>query len=163
MAGFEATAIRESAMTAKRHLVELTREQRTELEKIVRTGERKAFPRRRAQIWLQADQGPHGPGRTDAAIAERLGVGVSTVERARRAFAGQGPEAGLRTAPMDHPRTPRRLDGKGEAHLVTLACGPPPTGFAQWTGQLLAEALVAQGVVEAISATTVNHTLKKTR
>ena len=61
MAGLDATAIGEPAMTAKRHLVALTREQRRELEAIVRTGARKAFPRRRAQIWLQADQGPHGP------------------------------------------------------------------------------------------------------
>ena len=38
---------------------------------------------------------------------------------------------------------------------LTLACGSPP-GFAQWTGQLLAEALVADGVVETISAATVN-------
>ena len=150
-------------MTAKRHIVALSQAQRTELETIVHTGQRKAFPRRRAQIWLQADQGTHGPGLADAAIAERLGVGVSTVERARRAFVQQGAVAGLQTAPMDHPRTPRRLDGQGEARLVALACGKPPPGFAQWTGQLLAEALVAEGVVETISATTVNHTLKKTR
>ena len=90
-------------------------------------------------------------------------MGVSTVERARRAFAQQGAVAGLRTAPMDHARTPRRLDGQGEARLVALACGKPPPGFAQWTGRLLAEALVAEGVVETISATTVNATLKKTR
>ena len=55
------------------------------------------------------------------------------------------------------------LDGAGEARLVALACGSPPPGFAQWTGPLLAEALVAEGVVETISATTVNVTLKKTR
>ena len=111
--GVEAIVVREPTMTAKRHIVALTREQRRELEGMVHTGARKAFARRRAQIWLQADQGPHGPGLADAAIGERLGVGVSTVERARRAFAQQGAEAGLRTAPMDHPRTPRRLDGQG--------------------------------------------------
>ena len=156
------TIVGEPAMTAKRHLVELTRDQRRELEGIVQTGARKAFARRRAQIWLQADQGLHGPGLADAAIAERLGVGVSTVERARRAWVAQGLAAGLRTAPMDHARTPRRLDGQGEARLVARACGKPPPGFARWTGRLLTEALMAEGVVETISATTVNHTLKKT-
>ena len=91
-----------------------------------------------------------------------LDLSVRTVERARRDWADRG-LAGLQTAPMDHPRNPRILDGEGEARLVALACSPPPPGFAQWTGQLLAEALVAEGVVATISATTVNVTLKKTR
>ena len=149
-------------MPAKRHIVALTPAQRADLKQIVHTGARKAFARRRAQIWLLADQGPHGPGRTDRAVAELLGLGTATVERARRDWAARGLDA-LQTAPMDHPRNPRILDGAGEARLVALACGSPPPGFAQWTGQLLAEALVAEGVVETISATTVNVTLKKTR
>ena len=149
-------------MPAKRHHVELSAAQRRELNKVVRTGAHKAFARRRAQIWLQADRGPHGPGRADAVIAEGLDVSVRTVERARRDWVARG-LAGLQTAPMDHPRNPLRLDGAGEARLVALACGRPPPGFAKWTGQLLAEALVAEGVVETISATTVNVTLKKTR
>ena len=149
-------------MPAKCHHVELTPAHRRELDKVVRTGTRPAFARRRAQIWLQADQGPHGPGRPDAAIAEGLDLSVRTVERARRDWADRG-LAGLQTAPMDHPRNPRILDGEGEARLVALACSPPPPGFAKWTGQLLAEALVAEGVVATISATTVNVTLKKTR
>ena len=147
-------------MSAKQHLVELTAAQRRELETLVRTGAHKAFARRRAQIWLQADQGAHGPGRTDAVIAEGLDLSVRTVERARRDWAARG-LAGLQTAPMDHPRNPRILDGAGEARLVALACGKPPPGFAKWTGQLLAEALMAEGVVETISATTVNVVLKK--
>ena len=150
-------------MPAKRYLVTLTTEQRKSLEAVVHTGARKAFPRRRAQIWLQVDQGPEGPGLTDQQVAERLAVGRRTVERARQAWATQGLEAGLQAAANDHPRNPRRLDGRGEARLVALACGPPPPGFARWTGQLLAEALVAEGVVDSISSTTVNETLKKTR
>ena len=149
-------------MPAKRHIVALTPTQRTDLEQIVHTGTRQAFPRRRAQIWLLADQGVAGPGLTDGAVAETLGLGTATVERARRDWAVRGWDA-LRTAPMDHARNPRILDGAGEARLVALACGRPPPGFAKWTGQLLAEALVAEGVVETISATTVNVTLKKTR
>ena len=121
-------------------------------------GQRGLSPRVRGN----PDQGPQGPGRPDAVIAEGLDLSVRTVERARRDWAARG-LAGLQTAPMDHPRNPRRLDGKGETQLVALACGRPPPGFARWTGQLLAEALVAEGVVETISATTVNLVLKKTR
>ena len=149
-------------MSVKQYRVALTPAQRRELARVVRTGEQKAFARRRAQIWLRVDQGPEGSGDTDAAAAARLEVSAQTVYRARQAWARQG-MAGLQTAPMDHARNPRRLDGQGEARLVALACGKPPPGFAQWTGQLLAEALVAEGVVETISATTVNVVLKKTR
>ena len=149
-------------MSVKQYRVELTSAQRSELARVVRTGEQKAFARRRAQIWLRVDQGPEGSGDTDADAAARLELSAQTVYRARQAWVRQG-MAGLQTAPMDHPRNPRRLDGAGEARLVALACGSPPPGFAQWSGPLLAEALVAEGVVETISATTVNVVLKKTR
>ena len=149
-------------MSVKQYRVELTPAQRRALARVVHTGEQKAFTRRRAQIWLRVDQGPEGSGDTDADAAARLELSAQTVYRARQAWVRQG-LAGLQTAPMDHPRNPRRLDGKGEARLVALACGKPPPGFAQWTGQLLAETLVAEGVVETISATTVNVVLKKTR
>ena len=149
-------------MSVKQYRVELTAAQRRELGRVVGTGAQKAFARRRAQIWLRVDQGPEGSGDTDADAAERLELSAQTVYRARQAWVCQG-MAGLHTAPMDHPRNPRRLDGKGEARLVALACGKPPPGFARWTGQRLAEALVAEGVVESISATTVNAVLKKTR
>ncbi len=149
-------------MSVKRYRVALTAAQRTELTRVVRTGQQKAFARRRAQIWLRVDQGPEGPGDTDVGAGTRLELSAQTVYRARQAWAHQG-MAGLRTAPMDHPRNAPILDGEGEARLTVLACGPPPPGFARWTGRLLAEALVAEGVVATISATTVNMALKKTR
>ena len=42
-----------------------------------------------------------------------------------------------------------------------LAMSGPAAGLAKWTGRRLAEALVAEEVVEIISATTVHTTLKK--
>ena len=66
-------------------------------------------------------------------------------------------------------RRPKRLDGQGEAHLVSstgqaliaLACGEPPEGRAGWTLKLLADRLVECGIVESISTETVRQTLKK--
>lgn len=57
----------------------------------------------------------------------------------------------------------RKLDAKGEAQLVALACEDPPDGRASWTMQLLADRLVELEVVESIGAETVRKTLKKTR
>ena len=149
-------------MPAKRYHVVLTPAQRQTLTRIVKTGAHKAFARQRAQIWLQADAGAEGPGRKDQAVATGLGVGVRTVERARRAWCTAGLEAGLQTAPMDHVRTPPVLDGKGEARLVALACGDAPEGYARWTHQRLADTRIAEGVVPTVSASTVGRVLKKT-
>ena len=58
--------------------------------------------------------------------------------------------------------TPRKLDGRGEAKLIALACRKPPEGLSHWSLRLLAEELVELGVVDSISYETVRRTLKKT-
>jgi len=49
-----------------------------------------------------------------------------------------------------------------EAHLVAVACGPPPQGRARWTLRLLASKLIKLEIVDTISKNTVGRTLKKT-
>lgn len=71
-----------------------------------------------------------------------------------------GLEAALSRAKQARYRTPR-LDGEGEAHLVTLACSQPPAGQARWTLRLLADKLVELEQVEAISYEPVRQVLKK--
>ena len=55
-----------------------------------------------------------------------------------------------------------KLDGKGEAMLVALACSEPPKGHGVWTMQMLADRLVEMGVVESFSDEAVRKRLKKT-
>jgi Homeodomain-like domain len=55
----------------------------------------------------------------------------------------------------------RALDGKQEAYLVALAGSAPPDGRERWTMRLLADRLVALGVVETISDETVRTTRKR--
>ena len=56
----------------------------------------------------------------------------------------------------------RKLDGEQEAHLIALACSPPPDGRGRWTLRLLAERMVALEYVDSLSHETVRQTLKKT-
>jgi hypothetical protein len=49
-----------------------------------------------------------------------------------------------------------------EAKVIALRLGKPPKGFANWSLRLLAERVVALGIVEAGSHETVRQTLKKT-
>ena len=148
-------------MSTKLYTVALSLDQRQELERLVKTGARKAFTRQRAQIWLRVDQGPLGLAELDVVAAAALSVIPQTVVRARQAWVRQGMVQGLLTQPMDHPRNPRRLDGVGETELVKLASGPAPAGQAHWTLQLLADKLVALQVVDSIAKETVPQTLKK--
>ena len=56
----------------------------------------------------------------------------------------------------------KMVDGDMEAHLIALACGEPPAGYARWSLRLLADKLVELDVAESISYETVRRTLKKT-
>ena len=53
------------------------------------------------------------------------------------------------------------MNRKQEARLIALARGPAPEGHDRWTLRLLADRLVALGVVDAISHECVRKTLKK--
>jgi transposase len=146
----------------KRHLVKLTEGERAYLAEYISSGEGKARSLARARILLKADAGPHGPGRTDAEVAEAVEVSVPTVERARRDFAERGLEAALRPRPQPERPDKRVLDGEKEARLIAVACSAPPAGRERWTLRLLADKLVELEVVAAVSYETVRQILKKT-
>ena len=137
----------------KRHLVELTDEQRAELDRW-EAGPLTRRQRSRVQILLRADAGD-----TDAEIADELGVAVGTVANVRRRFAAGGLDAALH----DKPRPGARpiLDGKAEAIVIATACSPVPEGRATWTARMLADRLVELQVVESVSEDTILRVLKK--
>jgi len=145
---------------SKQHVVSLAERERAALGRRLMAGRGCARELLHARVLLKADQGPHGPGWTDLAIAAALDVSRSTVERVRRRFAEEGLAAALR------PRPPRReyrrkLDGEQEAHLVALACSPPPLGRRFWTLRLLADRMVELRFVDGLSYETVRRLLKK--
>lgn len=139
----------------KLHVVKLSNEERKQLLALTRKGKTDARMLRRANILLLTDE-----GRKDKDIVAALNCSVSTVERTRKRFIQAGLEAALKEKPR--PGGEVRLDARGEAHLVALACSTPPEGRAKWTMQLLADRLVELGVVETISDETVRRCLKKT-
>jgi hypothetical protein len=139
----------------KTHQVRLTDDERQRLHAFTTTGVASAREIRRGRMLLLADA-----DWLDAAIADAVGCCVATVERVRKRCAAEGVEAALvdRTRPGAAPL----LDGTAEAVLVALACTDPPGERETWTMQLLADRLVALGVVGRISGETVRRTLKKT-
>jgi transposase len=146
----------------KRYTVTLTAEERQDLHDMIAAGKAAAQKLAHARILLQADAAPGGPAWTDEQIAQAVEVSIATVERVRQRFVEHGLEAALVRQPQGRPSRERQLDGRAEAHLIALACSPPPEGRTEWAMELLADKLVELQVVDSISDETVRRTLKKT-
>jgi transposase len=144
----------------KKYIVDLSGEERTQLEKFTTTGRHAADQITRARIMLKADCHQPGGSWCDEEICAALDVSLSTVERMRRRFVEVGLEAALKRQPGGG-RKHRCLDGEQEAHLVALACQKAPVGRTRWTLRLLADQLVQLGYAESISHETVRKVLKK--
>lgn len=144
--------------TEKTHVVELTAAERNHVKNLVSSGTESARKLTRARILLKAHE-----QWTDKEIVTALDVSRPTVERIRKRYALHGLEQALnQRKPQRHYK--RKLDGKAEAHLIALACGPTPKGKSAWSLRLLAEKLVALDQVEvsSVSHETIRQVLKKT-
>jgi hypothetical protein len=148
----------------KKYVVELTKEERERLLKLIRAGEAPARMLNRARVLLKADIGEHtsgGPALADREIAGMLETSSATVQRVRERFFSQGLDAALERLAPERVYE-RSLDGRAEAHLIALACSEAPGGRDRWSMRLLADKAVELGIVETISHETVRKTLKKT-
>ena len=148
----------------KKYVVELTKEERDRLLKLIHSGQAPARMLNRARILLKADAGEHagkGSAPGDREIACMLETSPATVGRVRQRFFGQGLDAALERSMPDRIYE-RTFDGRAEAHLVALACSEAPEGRDRWSMRLLADKAVELGIVESVSHETVRKALKKT-
>ena len=81
----------------KRYRVTLTPQEREDLTALVSKGTAKARRLAHARVLLQADESEGAPALTDDEVAAAVLVSARTVERVRRLFVEQGPDAALRT------------------------------------------------------------------
>lgn len=143
-------------MRPQAYRVELSDEDLVRLRLLISQGSAPARVIRRAHTLLLASDGAY-----DHQIASALHVDRSTVQRTRQRFCCDGLDAALYESPR--PGAEPKLDGKGEAFLVALACSKAPEGREHWSMQLLADRLVELEIIDSISDETVRRTLKKTR
>lgn len=139
--------------------IELSAEQRHELEQLIRAGSAPARVQTRARILLLSDDAP-GDWQSAPAVAKALLVHANTVRSIRRRFVAEGLAGALYD--RSRPGATPKLTGAVEAQLTVLACSQPPAGHAEWSLRLLADQLVALGTLESVSHTTVGDWLKKT-
>ena len=93
------------------YAVGLAQEQREELHRLIRVGKNSARLTARARILLKSDDGAPS-GRSSSTVYSSSAL----------------PKKGWRRFCRTVPRSPRKLDDRGEAHLIALACSPAPEG-----------------------------------
>ena len=142
-------------MVREKFAVRLTPEECDRLEHMVRAGKSSARVATRARILLKTNEGWTAPR-----VAQALDVSEGTVYRIKRRFAEDGLDGTVQDRPQAHRY--RKVDDRGEAHLIALACSPAPEGHEHWNLRLLADRMVELGVVESLSHETVRLHLKKT-
>lgn len=142
--------------------VTLTYDEREKLFEFTRTGTHAAKKIIHSLILLNVDRGSYaGERQTNEYICKVLKIGMRTIDRVKKRFVEEGLESALKMAPTSRVYN-KLVDGDMEAHLIALACGEPPKGFARWSLRLLADKLVELRYSDGISYETVRRTLKKT-
>ena len=112
---------------AKIYVVDLTKEERTFLLQLIKSGKHSARKINRARILLLANE-----GRMDREIAEALHTSVSTVQRTRQRFVEGSLENGLNERPRPGAKrgcplpTPTRTCGRRPSSGCATTCLLPP-------------------------------------
>jgi hypothetical protein len=143
-----------------KYKVTLTAEERASLEHLVAAGKTAARKLTHARILLLADT--DGDECLDQEIVDALGTSLPSVARVRQRFVTEGLQAALNHRPQPPRPDKVKIKGDVEQALIRLACAEPPQGRCRWTLCLLADELVALGLLPAVSPETVRQALKKT-
>ena len=150
----------DTIMPIQKYEVSLPAEERKQLTKIVKSGNMPARTILRANILLAVDRNGKQPMTVqEAAIA--FNTSATTVQNVRTRYGENGLDATIQRKKRKTPPVEAKVTGDVEAHIIALACGDPPKGYAKWTLRLLADRSVKLGYVESISHTQVGRILKK--
>ncbi len=123
----------------KTYHITLTDDELKELKAVIRKKQTSRTVRCRCQIIIDLDEA-HGKVFTHEQSAKSNGVCPATVTNTVKLFTTGG-ISGIthlkRNVNSDNAR--RKLDGRAEAHIIEMACGPVPEGHKRWTLRLLEE------------------------
>ncbi len=147
-------------MSIKYH-VRLTDNEREMLEALIRQEKPRVaqHKKRRAGILLAIDEN-HAP-LTHEQVTKAFRVKPVTICRLRQRLVEEGLETAINGKHAGNSKG-RILDGEGQAHLIAIACSPPPEGRCRWTLNLLRDKMVELKYVDRISRSTIHGELKKT-
>ena len=115
----------------------------------------------RCRILIDLDEN-HLPALTYEQCVQRQSVSRATIAKMVKLYASGGIDSALAThRNINSDNARRKVDGRVEAHIIELACGPVPEGHSRWTIRLLEEHMKIE-FDESISREAIRRSLKKT-
>jgi len=115
----------------------------------------------RCRILLALDESQSSPLTYDQCITA-LNVCRGTIAKTVKLFSEGGVDKVLEThRNINSDNSRRKVDGRIEARIIEIACGPVPEGHSRWTIRLLEEKMKIE-LDEPISREAIRRTLKKT-
>ena len=145
----------------KTYIISLSDDELKALKSVIRKKSTSRTIKCRCQVLIDLDVA-HGKQFTQEQCAKSTGVCRATVYNVIKYYVDGGIEKTLsydRNINSDNAR--RKLDGRAEAKLIEIACGPTPEGHSRWTLRLLEDKAKVELEVP-VSKDTIGRALKKT-
>lgn len=144
----------------KVYSINLTDDERSKLNKAIKDKITCKTVLKRCQILRDLDE-TKGCGLTHAQIAHTYAVCPATVSNIIRDYVNKGIDSIIRYhISPNSAASLRKADGRAEAKLIQIACGPAPDGHSRWTLKLLEEKSRVE-LENPISRETICMVLKK--
>lgn len=145
----------------KKYIIKLSDDERAEIQKTIHNKKTSKTILKRCQILLELDE-VHGAGITHAPIAHSYAVCPSTITNIVQSYVKNGITNIVRYNISPNSSAARcKLDGRTEARIIQMDCGPVPEGHSRWTLRLLEEKARVELDVP-IGKDAICHALKKT-
>lgn len=145
----------------KVYSINLTDDKRSKLNKVIKNKTTCKTVLKRCQILRDLDE-TKGCGLTHAQIAHTYAVCPATVSNLIRDYVNKGIDSIIRyNISPNSAASLHKADGRTEAKLIQIACGPAPDGHSRWTLKLLEEKFRVE-LETPISRETICRMLKKT-
>lgn len=145
----------------KKYHINLTDKEFKQLKSLLRKSSTSRAVRCRCQILLDMDEA-HGKLYTHEQCAKSNGVCIATVSNTIRHYIEEGIDSVIKLKrSVNSDNAKRKVDGRAEAKLIEIACGPVPEGHSRWTLRLLEEKARVELDVP-VSKDTIGRALKKT-
>lgn len=145
----------------KVYKIHLTDDELSKLNKAIKNKSTCKTVLKRCQILRALDEA-RGCGLTHAQIAHTYAVCPATISNLIRDYVNKGIDSIIRyNISPNSAAALRKADGRAEAKLIQIACGPAPDGRSKWTLRLLEEKSRVE-LETPISRETIRRVLKKT-
>lgn len=144
----------------KTYIIQLNADERAALNKTIHNKKTCKTVLKRCQILLELDE-VYGTGLTHAQLAHSYAVCPATITNIIQSYVTKGIKDIIRyNISPNSSAALRKVDGRTEAYIIQMACGPVPDGHSRWTLRLLEEKVRIELDIP-IGKDAIRQTLKK--